>query len=148
MSARDDVIDLLYAYAERIDAGDFAGVAELFAHGRICGVEDGPPSTVFEGRERVRELYETSTRRYEDGTPRTKHVITNPRVEVDGDRATARSYFQVLQQTPDLPLQPVIAGRYSDTFHVVDGAWCFDTRVMHVDLVGDLSHHLLFALRS
>ena len=66
---------------------------------------------------------------------------------VEGARGSARSYYTVLQATPDLPLQPIITGRYSDTFQLVDGVWCFDTRVMHVDQVGDLSQHLLFDLR-
>ena len=147
MDAAREVENLLYAYAERIDAGDLDGVADLFAHGRICGVEDGPPSTVFEGRARVREMYELSTRLYEDGTPRTKHVTTNAQVVVDGDTASARSYYTVFQATPDLPLQPIITGRYRDTFHRVDGTWWFDTRVMLVDQVGDLSHHLKYDLR-
>jgi glutamate-1-semialdehyde aminotransferase len=148
-SARD-VENLLHAYAERIDAGDLDGVADLFAHGRICGVDGGPPETVFEGRDRVREMYEMSTRLYEDGTPKTKHVTTNAQVEVDeaAGTATARSYFTVFQATPDLPLQAIISGRYRDTFHRVDGRWCFDTRTMMVDLVGDLSHHLKYVLRS
>jgi 3-phenylpropionate/cinnamic acid dioxygenase small subunit len=147
-SARE-VEALLYAYAERIDAGDLDGLADLFAHGRIYGVEGGPPSTVFEGRDRVRELYEASTRLYEDGTPRTKHVTTNVVVEVDepAGTASARAYYTFFQQTPDLPLQAIISGRYRDTFHRVDGRWWFDTRTMFVDLVGDLSHHLKYALR-
>ena len=52
----------------------------------------------------------------------------------------------MLQQTDALALQPIIVGRYHDTFHVVDGEWCFATREMFVDLTGDLSHHLLFDL--
>lgn len=149
MDSARAVENLLYAYAERIDAGDLDGVASLFAHGRIHGVDGGPPSTVFEGRDRVRELYEVSTRLYDDGTPRTKHVTTNAIVEVDeqAGTASARSYYTVFQQTPDLPLQAIITGRYRDTFHRVDGAWWFDTRVMLVDHVGDLSHHLKYALR-
>lgn len=146
-SARD-IENLLYAYAERIDAGDLDGVADLFAHGRICGVENGPPETVFEGRERVRAMYEMSTRLYEDGTPKTKHVTTNAQVQVDGDAGSARSYYTVFQATPALPLQPIITGHYHDTFHRIDGQWCFDTRVMFVDQIGDLSHHLKYALRS
>jgi hypothetical protein len=43
----------------------------------------------------------------------------------------------------DSPLQPIISGRYLDTFHPVDSQWWFQTRIMQVDLVGDLSHHLL-----
>jgi 3-phenylpropionate/cinnamic acid dioxygenase small subunit len=143
-----EIENLLYAYAERIDAGDLDGVADLFRHGRICGVEDGPPETVFEGRDRVRAMYEMSTRLYEDGTPKTKHVTTNAQVRVDGDTAGARSYYTVFQATAELPLQPIISGRYRDTFQRLDGVWWFATRVMLVDLVGDLSAHLKYQLRA
>ena len=42
----------------------------------------------------------------------------------------------------------VLASTYLDRGdeHSLDGAWAFDTRTMHVDLVGDLSQHLLFDL--
>ena len=136
--------NLVYAYAERIDAGDLAGVGELFRHGRI----QAAPGIVFEGAEQVKGLYDSATRLYDDGTPRTRHVTTNVTVEVDEDAGTgtARSYYTVFQQTDELPLQPIIAGHYHDTFHRVDEAWCFDTRSMFVDLKGDLSHHLLIEL--
>jgi 3-phenylpropionate/cinnamic acid dioxygenase small subunit len=139
------VENLLYTYAERIDAGDFDGLADLFAHGRICGQEGGPPETVFEGRERVRALYEWTTRRHQNGTPLTRHVISNAIIEVDDEAGTAaaRSTYTVLQAAPDLPLQPIITGRYRDTFHRLDGTWWFDTRTMFVDLVGNLSQHLM-----
>ena len=68
-------------------------------------------------------------------------------VEDGADTASARSYFTVLQQVEDLPLQPIISGRYHDTFHRIDGSWWFDTRIMRVDLVGDLGRHLLYELR-
>jgi hypothetical protein len=137
--------NLVYAYAERIDAGDLAGVGELFRNGRI----QAAPGVVFEGAEQVKGLYDSATRLYADGTPRTRHVTSNVAVEVDDDAGTgtARSYYTVFQQTEELPLQPIIAGHYHDTFHRVDGAWWFDTREMFVDLTGDLSHHLLFELR-
>jgi 3-phenylpropionate/cinnamic acid dioxygenase small subunit len=138
--------NLVYAYAERIDAGDLAGVAELFRNGRI----QAGPGLVFEGIEQVRGMYDGATRLYDDGTPRTRHVTTNVVVEVDDHpvtvTATSRSYYTVLQQTDDFLLQPIIAGRYHDTFHRVSGQWCFDTRQIFVDLTGDLSHHLLFEL--
>jgi hypothetical protein len=138
------VENLVYAYAERIDAGDLAGVGELFRHGRI----QAAPGVVFEGSDEVRGLYEGATRLYEDGTPRTRHVTTNVAVEVDegAGTAVARSYYTVFQQTDALALQPIIAGRYHDTFHRLEGRWWFDTREMFVDLKGDLSHHLLFDL--
>jgi len=141
--------NLLYLYAERMDAGDLEGVADLFAHGRIEAGAGPGPATSFEGREKVLALYRASARLYEDGTPRTKHVTTNAFIEVEpcGARAVARSGYTVFQQVGDRPLQPIICGRYADTFHVIDGRWWFDTRVMKVDLVGDLSRHLLYALR-
>ena len=80
----------------------------------------------------------------EDGTPLTKHVITNPIVEVDEAAGTAscRSYYTVFQQTDDFPLQPVIEGRYHDEFERVDGVWRWSYRDYSlVDLVGDMSHH-------
>lgn len=141
--------NLLYTYAERMDAGDLDGVADLFTHGRIWGMDDAPPEAVFEGRDGVRALYERSTRLYDDGTPKTHHLTTNPLIEVaaDGRTATCRSYYCVTQATDELPLQPIITGHYHDTFHKIDGAWWFDTRIMFVDQTGDLSHHLKFELR-
>lgn len=140
--------NLLHTYAERIDLGDLEGVADLFAHGRIAPSPDAPAEQGIVGRDAVLALYRGSTRLYEDGTPRTKHVTTNTIVDVDdaADAATARSYFTVLQQLDDFPLQPIIAGRYHDSFQRIDGQWWFDTRVMLVDLKGDLSRHLLFEL--
>lgn len=137
--------NLLYTYAARIDAGDLDGVADLFAHGRILGQEDGPPESVFEGRDAVRRLYGGSTRIYEDtGTPKTHHVTTNARIDVDeeGGTATCASYYLVTQATDELPLQIIITGRYRDTFHRIDGEWWFESRTMYVDQTGDLSHHL------
>ena len=138
---------LVFAYAERIDAGDFEAVAELLRHAEVT--TEGSRE-VRAGHDAVLDMYRRSTRRYEDGTPRTKHLTTNLVVEVDDDGATAsaRSYFTVLQAVPGaLALQPVVAGRYRDRFEQAEGAWRFSARHIVVDLLGDLSQHLLFDLR-
>ncbi|GJF12492.1 hypothetical protein NGTWS0302_01960 [Mycolicibacterium cyprinidarum] len=144
--AAREIENLIYSYAERIDSGDLDGVAALFAHGRICGMEDGPPEAIFEGATRVRQMYEMATRLHDDGTPKTKHFTTNVQLRVDEETGTAcgSAYYCVTQATPDLPLQVIVTGRYRDTFHRIDGAWWFDTRIMFVDQVGDTSHHLKF----
>lgn len=143
-----EIENLLHTYAERIDAGDLEGVADLFAHGRILASGDAPPEQTFEGRDRVLALYRGSARIYDDGSPHTRHVTTNSIIDVDegANAASARSYYTVFQRVDDLPLQPIICGRYHDTFQRIDGRWWFDTRIMIVDLVGDLSRHLLYAL--
>jgi 3-phenylpropionate/cinnamic acid dioxygenase small subunit len=140
------ITNVIYSYAEFLDAGDLDGVAALFTHGRICGVENGPPETVFEGPERVRAMYEMATRLYEDGTPKTKHNTSNVQLYVDDEAGTARAkaYYCVTQATPDLPLQVIVTGHYHDTFHRIDGQWWFDSRTMFVDQVGDVSQHLKF----
>jgi ketosteroid isomerase-like protein len=139
--SRDAITNLIFEYAERIDAGDLDGVADMFAEGEITA--EGSDAGI-RGRDAVRDMYRTTKIYPETGTPRTKHVTTNLIIDVDDDAgtATARSYFTVLQQTATLPLQPVIAGRYHDTFARVDGRWRFKRRHMICDLFGDLSQHL------
>jgi len=141
-----EITNLIYTYAERLDAGDLDAVAGIFAHGRICGVENGPPETVFEGSAGVRKLYDMATKIYEDGTPKTKHNTSNVQLHINEAEGTARStsYYCVTQATLDLPLQVVVTGHYKDTFHRLDGVWWFDSRIMFVDQVGDVSQHLKF----
>ncbi|MEE2673382.1 MAG: nuclear transport factor 2 family protein [Myxococcota bacterium] len=144
-----EIENLLYTYAERLDAGDLGGVADLFAHGRIKPAADASPDETFDGRDRVLEMYRSATRLYQDGTPRTRHITSNAIIEIDDETGigSARSYYTVVQQTEDLPLQPIISGHYHDTFQQIEGRWWFDTRIMFIDLLGDLSHHLLYELR-
>ena len=125
MSDEQQIANLIYTYAELMDAGDFAGVGKLLDRAAVT----------FEGFDVVRTgapvlnaLYSATTRRYDDGTPRTKHVTTN--VQIPGA----------------LALQPIIAGRYRDAFTEVDGTWQFSARHVVVDLMGDLSAHLLMDL--
>jgi ketosteroid isomerase-like protein len=145
-TASEAITKLIYTYAERIDAGDFAGVGELFAHATLTFEGFGD---AVAGSDAIAALYARTTRRYEDGTPRTKHVMTNVMVDVadEGEVAASRSYFTVLQAVPGaLALQPVIAGRYRHTYERVDGRWRVLTMHIIIDLVGDLGHHMLFDL--
>ena len=145
-TASEAITKLIYTYAERIDAGDFAGVADVFAHATLTFEGFDDPVT---GRDDIAALYARTTRRYEDGTPRTKHVMTNIMVDVadDGETAASRSYFTVLQAVPgEFALQPVIAGRYRHTYIRLDGHWEVASMHITIDLVGDLGHHMLFDL--
>jgi ketosteroid isomerase-like protein len=128
---------LIHDYAERIDAGDLDGVAAMFAHATWRSPGRTDP---LRGVAAVRKAYDGVI--LYDGIPCTKHVVTNVVVEVDGDMASARSYFTVFQARPDLPLQPIIAGRYHDAFVRDGGVWRFADRLIIPDLLGDLSRHL------
>lgn len=133
--------NLLYTYADLIDAGDFAGAAALFRRGAVISGE-----ARIEGEAAIAEMWRGWVRLYADGTPRTRHLITNPIIELapDGESATARSQWTVLQATDGFALQPIATGRYHDRFARMDGQWCFtERRYAQVDLVGDMSAHLL-----
>jgi 3-phenylpropionate/cinnamic acid dioxygenase small subunit len=142
LEVRAAIERIVYGYADRVDAGDFAGVAALFAHATYKG--GGPEDPGVVGADAVLAIQEQMIRRYDDGTPRTKHVTTNLVIDADDTAGTAyaRSYFTVLQQVDDFPLQIVIAGRYHDRFERVDGEWRLTERVILCDLIGDLSRHL------
>lgn len=107
--------NLIVSYAFLVDAGDFAAVEKMLRDMVIV---------------------------YEDGTPRTQHVTTNIAIEVTGDEALSRAYFTVLQAVPGLPLQPIAAGSYHDSFTRHEGTWHFTERRATVDLIGDVTHHL------
>ena len=136
----DEIRNLLGRYCELMDAADWPAVGELFANAELAA-DDG--AVVAAGADAVRALYERGTRLY-DGSPRTRHITANSVVEVDGDRATARSAYVVLQSTTALPLQAIIHGRYRDEFVRDAGVWRFARRTFVVDAVGDLSHHLTY----
>jgi 3-phenylpropionate/cinnamic acid dioxygenase small subunit len=136
----DAITTLIYTYAERLDAGDLAAVAQLFAHATL---RSNQRPDVRRGSAEVLETFRSAVALY-DGSPCTKHVTTNVIVDVDERQgiASARSYFTVLQARPELPLQVVIAGRYHDQFARSDGVWHFTDRMIYVDLAGDLRFHL------
>jgi 3-phenylpropionate/cinnamic acid dioxygenase small subunit len=144
--AHEAIRNLLGSYCELMDAGDFDGLAGLFADARLCD-ESG---TVFaSGSEAVATMWHSQTILY-DGSPRTRHVTANPIIELDDDAAaaTVRSSYIVFQgvagfEAVDFPLQPIITGRYVDRFvRNDDGEWRWDERRYAIDHVGDLSHHL------
>jgi hypothetical protein len=134
------VENLIARYAELVDGGDFAGLGIMFADASFGGEGDG----AVHGGPAVERLFRAMVRTYEDGTPRTKHVTTNVQIEVDegGEAASARSYVTVFQALAELPLQPIVAGRYRDRFVCEAGQWRFADRRFTTDLVGDVSHHL------
>src|ERR1700689_1847728 len=97
--AQHEIEGIIYGYGEAVDTGDLDRFGGYFRHGkvRVHGTD-----SVYEGTDGVIDMMRTYTRLY-DGIPSTKHVTTNLLIEVDdgGTRATAKSYFTVLQATPE-----------------------------------------------
>jgi hypothetical protein len=133
----DEITALVNEYAYRLDAGDLDGVAALFEHAELGSTRH---DRRYRGAREARTIYDDVII-HDDGTPKTLHQITNVTVQVDGERATSRCCFTVLQITRQ-GLHPILAGEYHDRFERVGDAWCFTERVFDPRLFGDLSSHM------
>ena len=141
---RAEITDLIYRYAELIDAGDYDGLGELLGRAAF----GGPNTPTISGADAIAKLFRATTKRFADGTPKTRHLVLNLIVEVDGDTAAARSTFCVVQATDRVALQAIVVGRYYDSFArdtsvQGHGGWHFTERLADVEMVGDVSDHLL-----
>ncbi len=139
------ITTLLFRYTELIDAADFEGIGELLTDATLTN--EGYEGSV-DGGAAIAALYRRTNRVHDDGTLRTRHVTANVVVEIDevAGTATARSAFVVFQQTPNVPLQPIVTGRYRDRFARTHGRWHFAARHIIVDHVGDVREHLTIEL--
>ncbi|MDT5005831.1 MAG: hypothetical protein QOJ24_3007 [Mycobacterium sp.] len=137
-----EITELLYQYAELIDAGDFDGVGRLLARSTF----GGPASGSVSGANNIAKLFAMTTRRYPEhgNTPRTRHLVLNPVVELSGDgTAATRSTFCVMQDTETVSIQPIVVGRYYDAFARDDQGWYFTERKVDIQMIGDVSAHLM-----
>jgi 3-phenylpropionate/cinnamic acid dioxygenase small subunit len=137
-----EITELLYRYAELIDAGDFDGVGRLLARSTF----GGPASGSVSGADNIAKLFAMTTRRYPEhgNTPRTRHLVLNPVVELSsGGTAATRSTFCVIQDTETVSIQPIVVGRYYDAFARDDQGWYFTERKVDIQMIGDVSAHLM-----
>ena len=115
------ILDRLYAYAYSLDYGDRDEWIDCWTE---TAVLEWPHET-FEGRERIGEAFDGHSHAPEAFH---KHLLVEPRVRLDGDRATAQSYFSRLNDSPDGPVIRSF-GRYRDVLvRDDDGAWRFEER--------------------
>ena len=139
MDSRTQITHLINQYGFTIDTGDLQGFAQLFENAEWT-VEGTEPRV---GTQQVLDALST-VRIYEDGTPRTKHIVSNLDLEINevNNSAESQCYVTVFQQTNDFPLQAIFCGHYFDRFKRVEGLWEFSQRIIRYMMVGDLSAHL------
>src|SRR5262249_48153980 len=120
--------------------GDLAGVVRLF-DGATC--RSGATGRVMRTPEEIATMYEP-VRLYEDGTPRTRHLMNNLVIDLEdgADEAAGRCSFTVLQGVETGgPMETILVGHYVDRYRRGPDGWQFAERAFHTDLVGDLSRH-------
>jgi hypothetical protein len=150
--ATDQIRNLIHSYAQAIDSGDFERVGRLFEHADLShALSDQLPVTHRRGAS-VAEDLKSRLILYGDGTPRTRHLVSDTIIEVDerGGTATARSYNTTLQQVPGHPIEIIAVAAYQDRFERIDGRWRFASRVIrgssidgvNRDFIGDMGCHI------
>jgi ketosteroid isomerase-like protein len=115
---RARISDLLVAYAWLVDTGDFDALAALFTDDGALHLPFStlPTAEIASGSRVALGPYAA-----------THHISANHDIEISGDVASSRSYFQAAH-VPDTG-QPGrhadIGGRYDNTYRRVDGQWRF-----------------------
>ncbi len=122
--------DLMTQYGQLLDRGDFASYSQLFSrNGEWSGLLSD--YTTIKGPENIRAAMEKNfaQRKYDPQNVTNLHLLSNFKVEVDGDRGTGYSRWTVLTRTDKSEPFTRVSGRYEDAFIREDGQWKFLSRV-------------------
>jgi len=126
---REAIRDLMARYTINGDRGRIEALAETFAeHGTLAF--SGAVST---GRATIAARLGAARERNPALTVSRHHLATSL-VHFDGERATARTYFQVLTN-----IGVDHHGHYADELAKIDGAWLFVNRDVRIDWQSPLS---------
>lgn len=128
-SDRLEITDRLNLYAELLDRADFAAVPlEVFAEDAYEDHGEGIPPV--RGHEDLTKFFETACAPFES----TMHLITNVRVELDGDTAMSRSAYLAVHwlpnhdRAPGRPADFVSTGVYRDHWRRTPNGWRISRR--------------------
>ncbi|HWW64850.1 MAG TPA: nuclear transport factor 2 family protein [Sphingomonadaceae bacterium] len=116
---------ILIDYAAFLDGRDYASYAALFtADGEWA---NGAGS--HKGRDAIRAMLESTLGPAGAPNRSNYHIISNPRIDIDGDRATATSRYLFVMRGPNGQPVPSLAGIYRDELVRQNGAWKIKRRV-------------------
>src|SRR5262245_43154755 len=124
-----EITNVLITYGRTLDARDFKSYSSLFA---TDGSWSGGMGTVSGGPQAI---YDFMTSRIGGGARRdggttnanaTYHIMSNFKIDVNGDNATASSRWTFVSAARGPGIQ--LAGRYEDTLVREAGVWKFKSR--------------------
>lgn len=123
--------DLLVRYATALDAGDVETVIGCFTPG--CVLET-PVSGRYTGHDGIRHFASDTARFKARHGGQFRHVLSNIRIDVDGDRARVLAYL-LDYLTVDGKTELLSPGEYECDAVRVDGAWKLTRRLVRMDVV-------------
>ena len=137
---RAAIVDLQGRYVMAMDYFDADGYAAVFAED---GILDWARGEVV-GRDAIREFMATGTYDLTRGAPpaetpdgrnwpsTVRHLITNQVIDVDGDKATALTYWiQFNNNAQRDQVEWMLFGSWYDEFVKIDGEWLFSLHRIH-----------------
>lgn len=129
------ILETLHRYGHSMDYGPDADFLSCFVEEGIWDVQMRRSGAGFRcsGRAEIAASLEAQTS-VRAPALYAKHVVVDARIVVDGDRATAVSYFLRVEPKDDGPTRIVASGRYLDRLvRDSDGAWRFEERIAEID---------------
>ncbi len=137
---RAEIVDLQGRYVMAMDYIDADGYAAVFAEDGVLDWARG----LVEGRAAIREFMASGTYDLTQGAPAAqtpdgrnwpstvRHLITNQVIEVDGDKATALTYWiQFNNNEKRDQVVWMLFGSWYDEFVKIDGEWFFSLHRIH-----------------
>jgi ketosteroid isomerase-like protein len=121
------ITDVLYQYGTALDGRDWDVLRDCFTDDAVCDyLEFGG---VNEGKDVIVALCSGVL----SGLDASQHLVGNPRVVLDGDRATASCYFQAqhMLTSPGGGNTYLVGGRYDDRLRRTDDGWKIEHRTLH-----------------
>lgn len=128
-----EITNLINQVAEHLDGGQPEAAAALFDCAQVQLQQDGERLN----SEQLLQVWKQAF--VANKTVITRHLISNPIIEIDRERGVAhcRSTYLVMKSQDGEPLQPIEAGRYQDEFLLEGEAWRFASRLCLVDRGAD-----------
>lgn len=121
-----EIRHLCVEYGQHMDAKNWVGFSEVFTEGGDLVAAIG----VVSGRQAIQDLFGPTLR----DVPKSFHVFSDSEIDVDGDRATARSKWVYVWAGPDEYPQILQYGHYEDTLERTDKGWLFLRREVTRDI--------------
>jgi SnoaL-like domain len=130
----EEIRQLFEDYIYHLDRAEFAEYAALYA--REGRMRLGPARA--DGREEIervaRETFGRSAGAAEDGRMKGFHIVSGPRIELDGDTATGEVMWTVIARGEDDKPSVTMVGRHVDDLVREDGRWRIERRRGFIDI--------------
>ena len=128
---RVEIERLFFDYRRFLDARDLHSYSRLFCED---GEWTGRTGSAV-GPEAIQTMLEANLSPNPPAPDATSwHIVSNPTIDLDGDRATAHTTWALVRRADgDVP-QVALLGHYDDVLARENGRWKFKRRQAHIDI--------------